>query len=892
MSITPRLSGAFIGSWGGGTTGTPGTPGGDWYGANLQAAYTSFAAWRGRALDLIKENASGSWSGIEGSGVSYIASNTGTTYRNKILLAVGGNPSTAITSRSLTSNVATITIGTHAWVAGDTFTVTATGGTPIAAPFLGTFTVTAVTATTVSYAVTSANVASATVTGTFQASATSWWRSAANGDFDSHYLTLADNIAAAGHTKIWLAFLWEHNLIGNPWYAGTTGDCANFVTFWRRIVPAMVARQAGVTFYHGWCLGAGEGSNGALTELSYPGDDVCPLISCDAYDSNSTGTWPLSILPAYNAATSYAVGAKVSYYAGYYKCIAATTGGAGNHPPYQAQLSNTYWAWYSFASMSEAEQATVHQAFEDGWDYYLNGSGSASSRSLQWIRDFANGTKPGVTLDARATRSGAKPFGLHEWGLYGRAAGREGKDNPWHMNKMIAWMDANIPADGISYESVFVHDVGLSTTGNAPSDLHGMGAPFGDFANFPNAPTVSFPMAGEVYRARYSTATDNLTPASPTGWPSGAYMSGGSQEAYLKAFGTWRGSTCTTMLQYLGNTGHLDDWRYLHASYSYTDPDTGVTNAFAGTNWWLNQYFSSTSPFKASHGKGVVISVPLRPGSNTQAFDWAAGANGDYDTHWIAFCRMVNAWNMEYMMCRLGWERNMNTSSNYAGTKTVTATAQNNADQIAYHNRIAQIIRTYLPHMLIELNFGGGNQKTSWPTIIPDPASFDILSLDMYDLSGAATLDPAARWNLMYAGTNGLKKLEDVATAMGKRISLAEWAPWKNQPGNILSNAGGDAPYHIHAMAGFFASNWAATVTRADGTTVRRLAYENYFNTDPNDGLHMLTTSDGVNTGPNFPLAAAQYQLDWGDIVPPVTPPPPPPSVGAVKLVMADSFMG
>ncbi len=68
-------------------------------------------------------------------------------------------PSWAVTNKALTSNVATLTIGTHLLTVGSTVNID-----NIDATFDGTYVLTAVAATTISYACTAANVASTAVT--------------------------------------------------------------------------------------------------------------------------------------------------------------------------------------------------------------------------------------------------------------------------------------------------------------------------------------------------------------------------------------------------------------------------------------------------------------------------------------------------------------------------------------------------------------------------------------------------------------------------------------------------------------------------------------------------------------------------------------------------------
>ncbi len=71
-------------------------------------------------------------------------------------------PTGTVTTRALTANVATLTLSAaHPFVVGQPALVAG-----VAATFNGTFTITAVTATTLSYGVTAADVASVTSTGT------------------------------------------------------------------------------------------------------------------------------------------------------------------------------------------------------------------------------------------------------------------------------------------------------------------------------------------------------------------------------------------------------------------------------------------------------------------------------------------------------------------------------------------------------------------------------------------------------------------------------------------------------------------------------------------------------------------------------------------------------
>lgn len=75
----------------------------------------------------------------------------------------GGTSTATVTNKALTSNVATLTVGATDYIVGDSVVVALS---PADATFDGTFTITAVTSTTISYAKTASNVASTASNGT------------------------------------------------------------------------------------------------------------------------------------------------------------------------------------------------------------------------------------------------------------------------------------------------------------------------------------------------------------------------------------------------------------------------------------------------------------------------------------------------------------------------------------------------------------------------------------------------------------------------------------------------------------------------------------------------------------------------------------------------------
>ena len=104
------------------------------------------------------------------------ATDTTSTTTSRLVGGVRGGVSTkSVTNFALTSNVATLTVGSHDYIVGDSIVVAGVADST----FNGTFTLTAVAATTVSYAKTASNVSSTAATaGTTKCSAIKdFWKS-------------------------------------------------------------------------------------------------------------------------------------------------------------------------------------------------------------------------------------------------------------------------------------------------------------------------------------------------------------------------------------------------------------------------------------------------------------------------------------------------------------------------------------------------------------------------------------------------------------------------------------------------------------------------------------------------------------------------------------------
>lgn len=111
----------------------------------------------------------------------------------------GGVSTKSVTNKELTSNVATLTVGAHDYIVGDSVVVA-----DVDATFNGTYTLTAVAATTISYAKTASNVSSTAATGSVTCSAIKdYWRatektlSSPTYDIVTAFRTISDDIYVA-----------------------------------------------------------------------------------------------------------------------------------------------------------------------------------------------------------------------------------------------------------------------------------------------------------------------------------------------------------------------------------------------------------------------------------------------------------------------------------------------------------------------------------------------------------------------------------------------------------------------------------------------------------------------------------------------------------------------
>jgi hypothetical protein len=104
----------------------------------------------------------------------------------------------------------------------------------------------------------------------------------AAGDYNGYFATLAQNLVDEGEGGAILRLGWEFNGNWYPWSVQSTGDAANFVTFWQQIVTTMRA-VPGENFQFLWNPSA-DTPTSYDPSAAYPGDAYVDYVGTDAYD--------------------------------------------------------------------------------------------------------------------------------------------------------------------------------------------------------------------------------------------------------------------------------------------------------------------------------------------------------------------------------------------------------------------------------------------------------------------------------------------------------------------------------------------------------------------------------------------------------------------------------
>lgn len=112
----------------------------------------------------------------------------------------------------------------------------------------------------------------------------------ADGDYDSYFETLAENLVAYGQGDSIIRLGWEFNVSGWSWHP-TYDDSADFIAYWKHIVTTMRSVSGAENLEFDWNV-----NNGGETydsSVFYPGNKFVDYIGIDVYDTSwADDTYP------------------------------------------------------------------------------------------------------------------------------------------------------------------------------------------------------------------------------------------------------------------------------------------------------------------------------------------------------------------------------------------------------------------------------------------------------------------------------------------------------------------------------------------------------------------------------------------------------------------------
>ncbi len=281
-------------------------------------------------------------------------------------------------------------------------------------------------------------------------------------------------------------------------------------------------------------------------------------------------------------------------------------------------------------------------------------------------------------------------------------------------------------------------------------------------------------------------------------WASGAFMMEQTPKEH-DAFGTWRKAKTDVAMSYTGR----------HAWSDIVNPA------------WLFQSWADAPQTL------VISSAPFPEQSK---FTLAACRRGSYDSQWRKFGANVTASGMaKRTIVRLAWEFNGDWQQ-WAARKP--------ADFVGCWRRIFRAAESRAPGLRWDWTVNRGSSagvmtdpRKAWP----GKKYVDIVGVDTYD--GWPAVLGRTGWNKQYKGAYGLKFWAEFARTKGKRLSVPEWGLYRGS--NWAGHNGGDNPYYIKKMFGFFREQRG------------NLAYEAYFNDEIPEHLTALSVN---------PKGAAEYR--------------------------------
>jgi hypothetical protein len=107
----------------------------------------------------------------------------------------------------------------------------------------------------------------------------------ARGAYDSHFVTLAENLVNAGEGNAYLRLGWEFNGTWYKWRVKNARGAAHFAAYFRNIVTSMRS-VPGQAFKFVWNPNAGSSHGNFSPAQAYPGNAYVDYIGTDLYDES------------------------------------------------------------------------------------------------------------------------------------------------------------------------------------------------------------------------------------------------------------------------------------------------------------------------------------------------------------------------------------------------------------------------------------------------------------------------------------------------------------------------------------------------------------------------------------------------------------------------------
>ena len=257
-------------------------------------------------------------------------------------------------------------------------------------------------------------------------------------------------------------------------------------------------------------------------------------------------------------------------------------------------------------------------------------------------------------------------------------------------------------------------------------------------------------------------------------WHSGAWLGGRFSAESLDDFARWRGRPADVVTTFAPRQNY-----------------TAIMSSGWGMSIWEG--------FEGRLNYGL----PLLPDDGTGSLR-SIGA-GDHDFVWRTVAQELQASGHGDSIVRIGWEPN-NRSHRWLATADT-------ADQYrAAYRRVVKVMRAEAPGLKFDFNVncgtgleGSRDRLAPLTLLYPGDDVVDFIGCDIYDQwSTHAADDFEWRRVLRPLKGPGLQDVVDFARARGKGATVPEWGLAGNDGEN---NGGGDNPYYIRAMYGFFAAN-------------------------------------------------------------------------------------